>query len=329
MFLPCILQGYLYIQQRKVSAMTIKATIIFSTYNGAKTLPRMMDALCDMTLDQKFWKIVAMNNNSTDNTQQILESYIDKLPLEIHKETRQGKAFAIDAGFKYIEGDILILTDDDMRPAPNWIEAYLQEFEEHPEFDILGGTIKPDWEKEPPSWIKKYLDLGKLGVLYALNDDRPEGEVKPFLISGGNSAFRTNILKDKTYISNKKLGPSKDIAQFAMGDDILFCTTLVENGARAYRTHKPVIHHFIPKKYFDEKWMLSRAERYGLGIVIVRQASFKNRPMIFGRPIKTLIKFMIMSLLYFPILLLPKSKKRFNFLWEYNKTRGILKNIVV
>ena len=45
-----------------------KITILFATYNGANTLPVMMDALLRLRFPRGAWHIVAVDNNSRDAT---------------------------------------------------------------------------------------------------------------------------------------------------------------------------------------------------------------------------------------------------------------------
>ena len=77
-----------------------EVTVLFSTYNGGRTLPRMLEALCAVTLPHDRWKIVAVDNNSRDNTREVLEAYRHRLPLEILFEPRQGKEHALALGFR-------------------------------------------------------------------------------------------------------------------------------------------------------------------------------------------------------------------------------------
>ncbi|MGO8330326.1 glycosyltransferase, partial [Rhizobium ruizarguesonis] len=89
------------------------------------------------------------------------------------------------------EGELVILTDDDVIPAPDWIEQFLTLADEQPQFAIFGGLITPEWEERPAQWLINY---GHLGILYALNGGLPEGPISEALISGPNSAFRRSIL---------------------------------------------------------------------------------------------------------------------------------------
>ncbi|NEJ74832.1 glycosyltransferase [Rhizobium phaseoli] len=302
----------------------VKITILFSTYNGAKTLPTMLDALCASTLPKDEWKIVAVDNNSQDQTMEVLKSYQNRLPLEVYFEPRQGKQHALTSGFRHLEGELVILTDDDVIPEPSWIEQFLTLADEQPQFSIFGGLIAPEWEERPEPWLMKY---GHLGILYALNDDLPEGPISAALISGPNSAFRRSIL-GPGYIVHDGLGPDATVAQFPMGEDTAFALRLEKNGARAYHSRRPRVRHIVRKGYVNEGWVLRRGERYGMGLVIIRPNLFDGKTKISGLPIGSALRWLLMAPASFVLKGFPLSGVRFKLLWAQSVRQGILRQFL-
>ncbi|WP_312038579.1 glycosyltransferase [Rhizobium binae] len=302
----------------------MKVTVLFSTYNGAKTLPRMLDALCASTLKKDEWKIVAVDNNSNDDTSQVLKSYQNRLPLEVYFEPKQGKQHALTLGFRYLEGELVIVTDDDIIPEPDWIEQYIALANEQPEFDIFGGLIMPEWEQKPGPLLMKY---GHLGILYALNDDLPEGPISAALISGPNSAFRRSIL-GVGYIVHDDLGPDATVAQFPMGEDTAFALRLEKNGAKAFHSRRPQVRHIVRKGYIEESWVLRRGERYGMGLVIIRPNLFDSKAKIHGVPVASTLRWLLMAPASCILRAFPQSGFRFKLLWAQSVRQGILRQFL-
>ncbi|NYJ11944.1 hypothetical protein GGI64_003002 [Rhizobium leguminosarum] len=302
----------------------VKVTILFSTYNGANTLPTMLDALCAATVPNEEWKIVAVDNNSNDNTTEILNSYKERLPLEVYFEPKQGKQHALTQGFRHLEGELVILTDDDVIPAPDWIEQFLALANEQPQFAIFGGLITPEWEEKPAPWLIKY---GHLGILYALNDDLPEGPISAALISGPNSAFRRSIL-GPGYIVHDGLGPDATIAQFPMGEDTAFALRLETSGAKAFHSRRPRVRHIVRKGYVNEGWVLRRGERYGMGLVIIRPNLFDRKAKISGLPIGSVLRWLLMAPASLVVKRFPLSGLRFKLLWAQSVRQGILRQFL-
>ena len=69
--------------------------------------------------------LVAVGSNSTEHFAAILGSYRDRLPLAVDFEPGLGKEHASARGFRHLEGDLVILTDDDVLQEPDGIEQFL------------------------------------------------------------------------------------------------------------------------------------------------------------------------------------------------------------
>jgi glycosyltransferase involved in cell wall biosynthesis len=301
--------------------MTIAVTVLFATYNGAKTLPRMLDALTRQTIGRDRWKLVAVDNNSSDDTQAVLHGYLDRLPLEVVSEPRQGKQFALTTGLARAEGELLILTDDDVLPDADWIEQFFTLADEHPEFSIFGGLIEPAWESEPQPWV---LRDAHLGALYAMNGDLPEGPARANLVFGPNSAFRQSALSG-SYLVHDDIGPNGDAATFPMGEDTAFARSIERQGGRAFHSRRPRLRHIIKAPYVDEGWMLARAERFGMGIVAVRSELFKRKARIAGLPVAPLLLAIAMAPVAAVLRPLPFHGWRHRLLWKQGVRIGVLK----
>jgi glycosyltransferase involved in cell wall biosynthesis len=300
---------------------SIKVTILFATYNGAKTLPRMLEALTKTTLPHDQWKIVAVDNNSKDTTAEVLKSFQNKLPLEVHFEPKQGKENALATGFKHLEGDLVILTDDDVIPEPDWVEQFVRLAQEQPEFSIFGGLILPEWERSPRfPWL---LKDDRSAILYALNDGIDEGPTLAGYIYGPNSAFRHATI-GSGYIVHENLGPNASVKQYPMGQDTAFTMRLERSGAKAYHSRRPKVRHIIKSAYVEEDWALKRAERYGMGMVVLRPTLFDKKRKIAGVPASTALLWLAMAPISAFLRRLPSGETRFRLLWKQSLRQGIL-----
>lgn len=91
-------------------------SIITPCYNTEKFIHRLMDSI----LMQSYPSIemFAINDGSTDNTLNVLESYVDRFQskgysLTIITQENQGQSFAINYGLKLIHGEFLVWPDSD------------------------------------------------------------------------------------------------------------------------------------------------------------------------------------------------------------------------
>lgn len=238
----------------------IVLTVIFASFNGAETLPRTLEAFCALRNDNCPYKLVVVDNGSTDATPAILRSFQGKLPLTCLSEPRRGKNSALNHALAHIEGGIVVLTDDDVLPRPDWLMACKAAFDRHPEIDIVGGRIEPFWETDPPAWL-----LGApLSQCYALTPpDVTEGPVSPRAVWGPNMALRTRIFA-AGHRFDERVGPN-GTPFYAMGSETEFMMRLHAHGYRAWHCPRAVVKHIIRKRQMTKRWVYGRAFRFGRG----------------------------------------------------------------
>lgn len=100
-----------------------RISVIIPTYNGAKKIPALLDALAKQSISD--FEVVVVIDGSTDATLNILHAYKDKFSfLKICKQPNSGRAKAKNQGVIYATGEILIFYDDDMEPNPLSVEKH-------------------------------------------------------------------------------------------------------------------------------------------------------------------------------------------------------------
>ena len=135
--------------------MSIDFTVAIPTYNGASRLPKLFEKLRQQTgLDQISWEIIVVDNNSTDNTAQVVQEYqgnwLVDVPLTYILEPQQGAAYARLRAVQEAQGKLIGFLDDDNLPNPDWIVQAYTFAQEHPQAGAFSGQIHGDFEVEPP-----------------------------------------------------------------------------------------------------------------------------------------------------------------------------------
>jgi glucosyl-dolichyl phosphate glucuronosyltransferase len=133
----------------------LAVSIVIPTYNRGAGLSTALQSALDQTASPETYEIIVVNNNSTDDTAQVIDRFAAAHPNRIVHvlETRQGVAYARDAGIKRARADIVAFFDDDVRLTPPWVETIRRTFAEHPEVDCIGGKVLPDWLAPAPPWL--------------------------------------------------------------------------------------------------------------------------------------------------------------------------------
>jgi glycosyltransferase involved in cell wall biosynthesis len=169
-------------------------TVAICTWNRAALLERTLAAMCSIRIpDGVSWELLVVNNNSTDNTDDVLSRYCARLPLRRLYEPKQGLSHARNCAVSAANGDLLIWTDDDVLVDPDWLGEYAEAAQAHPDFSFFGGTVNPWFEVEPPAWITQHLTCfqGPYAIRQLGGEVRPLTEdEEPF---GANMAIRMNV----------------------------------------------------------------------------------------------------------------------------------------
>ena len=235
--------------------------VVFATHNGARTLPLMLEQMELLRAPSSGWRILAVDNGSTDNTRAVLESFRTRLPLSIFTHSEPGKNAALNSVIPSATADLIVFTDDDILPEPDWLVQYERIAADQRDFHVFGGSITPEWMIPPPSWIYRYQEF--FGACYGMtHGGHRRGEIVPNLIWGANMMLRRAIF-DRGYLFNANRGP-KSGAQYVMGSETELTRRLAAAGFRCYFDPKPSVRHLIRPEQIRRRWMLGRAYRLGL-----------------------------------------------------------------
>lgn len=131
-------------------------SIVSPCYNGESYIARFLDSIIAQTY--RPLELILVNDNSTDNTDDIVRSYSDKLAkngidFKYHmKKVNGGPGGAINDGLKLMTGEYLIWPDTDDFLYPNSIEERVNFLKKHPEFGFVqsDGAVYDEYDIKTP-----------------------------------------------------------------------------------------------------------------------------------------------------------------------------------
>lgn len=173
-------------------------SIVVCTYNRAASLGLTLAALAaQATPTRILWELIIVDNNSTDATQAVVESFVatSGIPARYVFVAEQGLSRARNAGVAESRGDVIGFTDDDVLPATDWVNRIAAAME-HTDTHIVGGRIVPAWSQQPPAWLQHRPALH--GALAILDHTRAVEVVDPHAapgVWGANMAFRRCVFE--------------------------------------------------------------------------------------------------------------------------------------
>lgn len=161
------------------------------------------ECLASVAAQQRaFDEVIVVDNNSTDDSLQVVADYADRLPIRVLTEKRQGVAWASQTGYDAATGDVIGRIDADSRLDPRWAENLDRHLTARPDVDGVGGFCY-------------FYDLSKVNLrdrAHARADTYGAEPIGPArLVPGGNMAFRREAwLRARGYVKNAP-GTHEDI----------------------------------------------------------------------------------------------------------------------
>lgn len=151
----------------------LDASVVICAHNPRpKHFRRVLDALRCQTLPLEKWELILIDNAS----ERRLETAFD---LSWHPNARHvfegklGVTYARQRGMREMSSDLLIFVDDDNVLHKNYLSDAIKIGNEWPELGVWGaGSIVPEFEVEPPSYLKElipYLSLRSTDGIYFSN----------------------------------------------------------------------------------------------------------------------------------------------------------------
>lgn len=109
----------------------LRASAIVPVYNCASTLGSCLDALQAQTVDAHDYEILVVDDGSTDGSAAVAARH----GVAVIRQDHAGAGAARNQGAQQARGAILLFTDADCEPLPDWIEQMLAPFVED---DVIG-----------------------------------------------------------------------------------------------------------------------------------------------------------------------------------------------
>ena len=231
-----------------------KLSIVVATYNRAPYLLRTLESLARQTLSPGLFEILVVNNNSSDNTPEVVAGFAGSHPqlqVRMVTETSQGISYARNCGIASSVGQYIVFIDDDEEANPEFAKSYFCFFENNPGLDAAGGAVVPVYEAPLPAWYSYYIEKMITGA-FDLGDRMVPFRGKRYP-GVGNSGFRRRLF-DRFGNFNTALGRSG--ANPMGGEEKDFFMRVRAQGIRYYYVPGAEIYHLTPaskltRAYFE------------------------------------------------------------------------------
>jgi glycosyltransferase involved in cell wall biosynthesis len=246
----------------------INFSIIVCTYNRCEYLKETIESIIESLRDRNDCELLIIDNNSTDQTNEIVKSFAHLSSVKYFLETNQGLSHARNRGIKEAQGEIIVYLDDDIELPSNYFDICDEIFKDAAIL-ISGGKVLP-FKVEIPEWLPK-----KYYFLVSVYDLGNEPKFVKYLM-GGNFAIRREVAK-KIGSYSTELGRKGQ--SLAGGEEIDYQNRAKELGYKMFYHPEQNILHKINEK-LNETYVLKYAFELGKSEKIIDQSLSTNRVKI-------------------------------------------------
>ena len=299
---------------------SFKISVVICTYNREQFLPGLMDSILRQSYDKNSFEIVWIDNNSTDHTATLCQSFIKDHPdyhIRYTVENRQGLSFARNRGIEEAKGEYITFADDDAVLAPDFLEKVCDYLHRNPGIAEVGGPIYLRYLGKIPAWENPYMN-SLLGYFHPASHPYLMDKKNRKYPRGSNMTFRTSVFNTCGNF-NTALGRVKRSLMGGEEKDVAF--RILDAGHKIAYIPEAVVYHLVPESRTTARFIREQATGTGRSEHIRAKANGEYPRRIFVE----MLKWGATLILWFCYMLTLKPQKA-NMLvrFRYWVSRGLL-----
>ncbi len=265
-------------------------SILLPAYNSESYIKQTIDSILQQTYAE--FELLIINDGSTDNTSNIIDSYTDKRIQYIKNNGNQGLIFTLNKGIELAKGKYIARIDADDICLPQRIEKQVAWMQQNTNTAVLATTVQFINEHNEPTGFWP-LDLQTI-----TSSAIKKNMVWQCCIAHPSVMMRSEVIKNYRYNVYQKHTEDYDLWLQLLADG--FVIEKINEPLLLYRVHTQSITGSIHRKrntFFTiaktkKQFLLQRIKKFNWGIFetkILLSACF-DVMMGIGKEIKRLFK---------------------------------------
>jgi GT2 family glycosyltransferase len=251
-------------------------SIVVPSWNNSGRLRMTLEAIAALKLASCEWEVVVVNNNSTDDTAEMLEEFAknDSRFISVF-EPIQGLSQARNCGIHKARGDFLVFADDDIAPAPDWLDAYCRAWRRLGDDFFYCGPVASDFQGKPPPEQLLALAPGSVKGFDLGPQEHVLGPNHGFLEA--NWACSTNMVR-RVGGFDVGLGLNAASGETRVGEGRDLASRLRAIGMQCFYVPGAAVKHFVPASKSSATAIGARARanaRHWFASIAPGQASWR------------------------------------------------------
>ncbi len=222
-------------------------SVVIPAYNAAGTLPDCLLALDWQTAPLPF-EVIVVDDGSTDETAAVAE----QLDAHVIRQTHRGRSAARNQGVRAARGGLVLFTDADCAPAPDWLETMAALFADQ---TVAGckGVYRTRQQALLPRFVQVEFEAKYRAMALASHID---------FVDTYSAAYR------KTVLDAEAGGPFDEGILAAEDAELSF--RLAQRGRRlvfnpngiVYHRHAESLGRYLQRKFHFGQWRVEVYRRY-------------------------------------------------------------------
>ena len=239
--------------------MPSSITVLIAASGQPALLARTLAALAACERPDGYAGIVVVENGPRCGIEDIVRAVPADARARYLYVPQANKSHALNVALAEIDEGLVVFTDDDSRADPQLLVAYARGSSGVATGEFYGGPLIPEFEREPPAWMRGLLPNHMLG--WQLPSGGRKSLQNRTFIGPNWAAFRRDLLAIGGF--EPRLGPGGVTG--GSGQDTDAQQRLRAAGIQGYYLPDARVSHLLREEYLDPEWILKRAYRQGLG----------------------------------------------------------------
>jgi glycosyltransferase involved in cell wall biosynthesis len=129
----------------------LQLSVVIATHNRAEQLDRALDSLQRQSLSTDSFEVIVVNNGSSDPTDAVVRSYVERRPhWHLVREAKPGAAAARNTGIRLSRAPLVLFLDDDIVADRELVAQHVESHRVRPDVAVLGAVRFPWKGDETP-----------------------------------------------------------------------------------------------------------------------------------------------------------------------------------
>jgi len=208
----------------------LSASVIVPVFDGAETLDACLRALSAQTIENGRYEVIIVDDGSADGSADVAARHGATV---IHQD-HAGAAAARNRGSQQARGQVLLFTDADCEPSPDWIEQMLVPFADP---EVMG--VKGAYRTRQHSVVARFAQAE-----YEEKYDRQKRVEQIDFVDTYAAAYRRGV-----FGAHGGFDP-----EFLLDEDQEFSFRLARAGCKLVFNPAAVVYHQHPASVWDYAW---------------------------------------------------------------------------